>query len=311
MTATRSCSGNGDHASPGCAGAPSDREPAEGGFEHYLLVRVDDGRVSLQVLEPWCLCVTMGPVMADGSATARVSNYDATDLAVTVEFPSDALGRKPVARAAVAYNGKTQQASATVIPSACPASEVVFFVDFRRVFPVEVSMTTLSRSIAIAAAVAACSAALLAQTPALDIKVGLWEMTMTTKVGGDMPTLDMSKLTSEQRTRMQEAMKQFMGTHTTTHKSCITKADLQKGAFLGDDQPNCKTTVVKNTSTVLDAHQTCTGDDASTNNLHFEAASPTTVTGTVKSTNTSDGKTMNVEGTIAARWLGAECGDVK
>jgi Protein of unknown function (DUF3617) len=172
-------------------------------------------------------------------------------------------------------------------------------------------MRTVSRSIGIAGAVVVCSATLLAQTPALNVRLGLWETTVTTKVAGNMPGMDMSKLTPDQRARMEAAMKQFMGTHTTTHKSCMTKADLEKASFLGKDEPNCKTTVVKNTSTMMEAHQVCAGDDARTVDLHFEAASPTAVTGTIKSTDTTGGKTVNVDGTITARWLSADCGNAK
>jgi hypothetical protein len=172
-------------------------------------------------------------------------------------------------------------------------------------------MRTVSFSIGAALAVAVCSAALVAQAPALNVKLGLWETTVTTKIGGDVPGMDMSKLTPEQQAQMQQAMKQFMGSHTVTNKTCLTKDQLDKANFLGKDEPNCKTTISKNTSTVMEGHQVCTGDDARTVDLHFEAASPTSVNGTFKSTATSQGKTMNVDGTITGRWLGADCGNIK
>jgi len=172
-------------------------------------------------------------------------------------------------------------------------------------------MRTVSCSVGIAAAMAACSAALLAQAPALNVRLGLWETTTTIKLAGDLPGMDTSKFTPEQRAQMEAAMKQLMGTHTMTNKTCMTKADLEKASFLSKDEPNCKTTIVKNTSTTLDAHRVCTGADPRTEDLHFEAASPTAVTGTFKSTTTTDGKTTNVDGTIASRWLAADCGNVK
>jgi len=172
-------------------------------------------------------------------------------------------------------------------------------------------MKIMSRWIGMVAAAAACSAALLAQTPALNVKLGLWETTSTTKVGGDMPGLDTSKLPPEQRAQVEAAMKQLSRPQTSTNKSCMTQEDLQKATFLGKDGPNCKTTVTKNTATMIEAHRVCTGGEASTQDLHVEATSSTAVNGTFKATTTARGKTMNVDGTIAGHWLSADCGEVK
>jgi hypothetical protein len=39
----------------------------------------------------------------------------------------------------------------------------------------------------------------LAQAPALDIKMGLWEITTTTQIGGQTPQVDTSEMTPEQK----------------------------------------------------------------------------------------------------------------
>ncbi len=46
---------------------------------------------------------------------------------------------------------------------------------------------------------ASLTAVAFAQAPALNIRMGLWEMTSTTNVGGEMPGIDTSKMTPEQK----------------------------------------------------------------------------------------------------------------
>ena len=106
----------------GGAGAPNDAAPEDGGFQHYLLVTVNGGGVSITVLEPWRLFAQMGPVMPDGSCTAQVSNYDNNDLKVSVEFPTDALGTKAVPTASATYKGRTQPLAAEIVPSRRPGT---------------------------------------------------------------------------------------------------------------------------------------------------------------------------------------------
>ncbi len=178
-------------------------------------------------------------------------------------------------------------------------------------------MPMSSRSSATAASILFATAALLAQTPAvkpaLNVKMGLWETTSTTNVSGDMPAVDLDKMTPEQKARIQAMMQSMMGPRTTTVKSCLTREKFDDNTFLGQKDLNmaCKRTVGTNTATTLDLTETCTGDHPATIHLHFTAASPTSVEGTMKTTTTNNGRKMDVDGTIAAKWLGAECGDVK
>ena len=58
---------------------------------------------------------------------------------------------------------------------------------------------------------------LVAQAPALDVKLGLWESTTVTDLGGAaMPQMDMSKLPPEQAAKIAEAMKGLTGDRTVT-----------------------------------------------------------------------------------------------
>lgn len=106
----------------GGAGAPNDAAPEDGGFQHYLLVTVDGGGFSMTVVEPWRLLVQMGPVMPDGSCTAAVSNYGSSDLKVSVEFPTDALGAKAIASASATYKGRTQTLAVEIVPPRHPGT---------------------------------------------------------------------------------------------------------------------------------------------------------------------------------------------
>src|SRR5438876_2644021 len=58
-------------------------------------------------------------------------------------------------------------------------------------------MTTSFRSLATALLCASLTAVLLAQAPALNVKMGLWEITTTAKVGGQPPAIDTGKMTPE------------------------------------------------------------------------------------------------------------------
>jgi hypothetical protein len=169
-----------------------------------------------------------------------------------------------------------------------------------------VSVWGLSAALAVSLA-----SVLVAQAPALDVRMGLWEVSSTTQVGGQMPDVDTSKMTPEQKARVEEAMKGMMGGHTNVTKTCMTREKLEKQAFMDSDRHNCKQTMNTNTRTVLESSVTCTGENAMTAQMRIEAASPTSVKGMIKSENTMRGKTMNVNVNLTARWLGADCGDVK
>src|SRR5689334_10995600 len=68
----------------------------------------------------------------------------------------------------------------------------------------------------------------------LNVKLGLWETTSTITTKGQVPVSDemLSRLTPEQRARVEERMKAQAGDRTTTHtyKSCLTKEKLERGS---------------------------------------------------------------------------------
>jgi len=157
-------------------------------------------------------------------------------------------------------------------------------------------------------------AVVLAQRPALNLKMGLWELTSIGQVGGQMPAIDTSKMTPEQKAKFEAAIKSaVMGAHTSVFKSCITQEKFEKANFMMSDKDaeTCKQTVSTNTPTALDAAVTCTGEQPRTGQIHVEALSSTAFKGTMKFTSTQNGRTMTVDGTMTAKWLTADCGTVK
>jgi uncharacterized protein DUF3617 len=157
------------------------------------------------------------------------------------------------------------------------------------------------------------AAVLVAQAPALDVKMGLWEMTMNSQVGGQMPAIDTSKMTPEQKAKMEEMMKSMMGAHTTVTKTCMTREKFEKSPFMTENQPGqtCKQNISTNTRSTLEATVTCTGEHAMDGQVHFEALSSTSVKGVLKMAAIERGRTMNFDSTLTAKWLGADCGSVK
>jgi Protein of unknown function (DUF3617) len=158
----------------------------------------------------------------------------------------------------------------------------------------------------------AFTAALFAQRPALTIRMGLWEVTSTTDLGGQMPGMDMSKMTPEQQAMMAAAMKGMMGQPHVT-KSCLTQEKFDKSDFMMEDEPGmtCTHTIIKNTAAALDMNVACTGTRNMTGDIHIEALSPTSVKATMKTSTTEAGRTMNVNAVMTGKWLDTACGSVK
>jgi 3',5'-cyclic AMP phosphodiesterase CpdA len=109
----------------GGAGAPSEGSPEEGGFQNYLLVYVAGDGISIVVLEPWRLFLAFGPVSPNGSCSARIDNYHDADLSVLVQFPTDAIGSRASASAALDYKGWTHPLAASIVPPRHPGTTAV------------------------------------------------------------------------------------------------------------------------------------------------------------------------------------------
>jgi hypothetical protein len=177
-------------------------------------------------------------------------------------------------------------------------------------------MITTSRLVTAALLSAACAGLALAQTPLLEPRFGLWEMTTTISMGGGMPGVDTSKMTPEQKARM-EAMMKGMGDRTNVSKSCLKAEDVKNPNFMMQEQAGmtCTQTMNTNTRTVLDANVKCTGAREMTGQTHIELPTPTTMRSTMKmqtaapaGAGAAGGPPTQVNITMAGKWLAADCG---
>jgi len=151
----------------------------------------------------------------------------------------------------------------------------------------------------------------------LDVKTGLWESTVTNQMSGQLPipAEALARLTPEQRTRIEEAMKAraSQGAKTTTNKSCITKDQLNKPmTFDQDKKNNCKSTLVRSSSSEQDIRMECSENNMQANAaVHIQTVNSENVKGTVQVTATGGGNTMNSQSSFSAKWVSSDCGTVK
>ncbi len=168
---------------------------------------------------------------------------------------------------------------------------------------------------ATAAAAASClslSVLAHAEPPALAVKMGQWQITTTTKMSGQPPSFDTSKLPPEQKARVETMMKALMAEHTRTGHTCVSKDTLQQANFLLDDQDKedgsaCKRTLQTNTKKELDSKVECTGESARSAELHIEASSPTSIKGSMRMSQSRAGHTMTMNATFTGKWVAAQC----
>jgi hypothetical protein len=146
----------------------------------------------------------------------------------------------------------------------------------------------------------------------MDLKLGLWESSVTTPMGG-MPALPpevLSKLTPEQLAKMEAAMGRG-GARTMTSKHCVTKETLgEMSSFNENRAQNCKRTLVSSTSTKQVIHMDCTMRETTSGaDLQFEAVDRENLKGSmVMSAGPGGGVGTKME--FTSKWLGADCGDI-
>lgn len=151
----------------------------------------------------------------------------------------------------------------------------------------------------------------------LNVKPGLWEATMTSQVSGlpPIPAEVLARLTPEQRERMEAAMKGRAGggPQSRVTKSCLTPEQLNKPLTFDDNKNTaCKSTLIRSSASQQEIRMDCSqGDVRSSGTVHIEAIDSEHVKGTSE-VNTSGGDNkMNIQISYAAKWVGADCGDLK
>jgi hypothetical protein len=130
-----------------------------------------------------------------------------------------------------------------------------------------------ARTISSSILVVGITAVLAAQAPVLDVKLGLWENTIVTNIGGmAMPQVDTSKMPPDQAAKIAEAMKGDER-RAVTDKSCLTKEDLANESFMmpKDSKMTCTRTVTTNTKAVFAADVNCTGERTVKGQINVES----------------------------------------
>jgi len=177
---------------------------------------------------------------------------------------------------------------------------------------VQAAVASVARAAALTARVQA------AQMIQPNIKPGLWEVTTNPKMTGEMPIPEeqLAKMTPEQRTRLEAAMKAGMlnGNKPRVYKDCMTPEKIARGFEMdrGADEASCKRNIVSSTASELTLHDECENPKRkSVTDVHFEIKGGTQMNGKINVVITSSGKTMTVVSTVQGKWLGASCGAVK
>jgi len=153
-----------------------------------------------------------------------------------------------------------------------------------------------------------CAAA-SARADSLDLKLGLWETTFTTNVGGMLVSdAQLQQMPPAQRERMEAMMKkqQADGPKTRTTTTCLTEEKLGR-AFEkeeSDGEKDCKRTVHVATPSKQDITIECTGKRPQKKEWRLEATSRESAKGNVKVVSESGSVTMS----FTAKWVAPECG---
>ena len=148
-----------------------------------------------------------------------------------------------------------------------------------------------------------------------NIKPGLWEVTVTPKVSGEMPIPEdqLAKMTPEQRAKV-EAMVKGAGSKPHVYKDCMTPEKIAKGFEMerGADEASCKRNVISSTASELTLHDECNHTNRTTvSDVHFEFKGGTQINGKLHIVTTASGKSMTVDSTVAGKYVTASCGSVK
>ncbi len=150
---------------------------------------------------------------------------------------------------------------------------------------------------------------LIAQAPALDLRMGYWEITSTMTMSGTPPALNADGLSPERKAQQDEMMKAMMKPHTVTDKQCITREDFNKGMLtLGQGGSEaCQQAINVNTRTVLEGTITCKGDTGMSGTMRLEAPNSSTMIGVMKGSTAAGGTPMAINVTMRGTFVSATC----
>jgi len=168
--------------------------------------------------------------------------------------------------------------------------------------------------------IALCAVGTIAAVQAADIvkpniKPGLWEISVTPRMSGEMPIPadQLAKMTPAARARIEAAMKNA-GAKPRVYKECMTPEKIAKGFEMdrGADAASCKRNVIASSSSELTLHDECNDTTRkSSTDVHFEIKGGTQMNGKVHIVVTQSGKSTTVDSTLTGKWLSTSCGSIK
>lgn len=149
---------------------------------------------------------------------------------------------------------------------------------------------------------------LFVHADSLDIKSGLWEISMSTTITGAlMPAAAMENVPSAQRAKIEAAMRARAGkVNTQTHRSCVTQEDLDRGEFIKSEDENCKRNIVEQNARRFEAEDVCGPPEPAKTHITFAAKTPESYTATMDRAQ-AEGGSVHVE--MNGRWIAAACSE--
>ena len=90
---------------------------------------------------------------------------------------------------------------------------------------------------------------------------------------------------------------------------------LATGAFDSAPDQECKRTVTGSTASSMDVKEACASKDnpgmTGNGTLHIQVIDPQNVKGTLATTLSMGGRSMQMNGTFTSKWVSADCGAIK
>lgn len=169
----------------------------------------------------------------------------------------------------------------------------------------------------------ALAAAAQAQTK---LTPGLWDHEITMKSGGGQMDAAMARMQEqlanmppEKRAQMEAMMAQrgisigaaAGGGPAIKAKVCLTPEQAARDEVPQDQRGQCKQTSRSRSGNTLKFTMECTGQNPGRGEGEFTLISPKETQGKVSITMTGGARTGTVDMDMRARWLAADCGDVK
>ena len=173
-------------------------------------------------------------------------------------------------------------------------------------------MTNMNTKYAIGLVLLAGAACAADSVPALDVRPGMWEGTMTTQTSGapPIPPELLAKMTPDQKAMLEARMKTGMsqGPKTVVTKHCLTKEDLNKALNFGDEKGSCQRTVVNASSSKQEIRIECSNAGIKARGtIRIEVVDPEHVKVSSQIASGDGSHTMNINTTGTGKWVSGTC----